>query len=158
VSGVIFRIQQGISPGYGYSAIIIAWLAKLNPWAVIPVSVLFAGLLNGGFAIQTSKVPAAYTPAWTEHMTAGLGWIAFVLVIFATWNPLRLPPRHLPVRCRGRHRLPGATARDPGLRYPPEEASVPGDPGRDAPDRPGAAPDAHAERAGPAILSRGVAA
>ncbi len=59
VSGVIFRIQQGISPGYGYSAIIIAWLAKLNPWAVIPVSVLFAGLLNGGFALQTSKVPAA---------------------------------------------------------------------------------------------------
>lgn len=59
VSGVIFRIQQGISPGYGYSAIIIAWLAKLNPLAVIPVSVLFAGLLNGGFALQTSKVPAS---------------------------------------------------------------------------------------------------
>lgn len=59
VSGAIFRVQQGISPGYGYSAIIIAWLARLNPWAAVPVAVLFAGLLNGGFALQTSKVPAA---------------------------------------------------------------------------------------------------
>jgi len=32
----------------------------------------------------------AYTPAWTENMTGGLGWIAIALVIFATWNPLRL--------------------------------------------------------------------
>src|SRR5439155_1193417 len=32
----------------------------------------------------------AYTPAWTENMTAGLGWIAIALVIFSTWNPLRL--------------------------------------------------------------------
>ena len=61
VSGTIFRVQQGISPGYGYSAIIIAWLAKLNPWAAVPVAILFAGLLNGGFALQTSKVPAAIT-------------------------------------------------------------------------------------------------
>lgn len=61
VSGMIFRVQQGISPGYGYSAIIIAWLAKLNPWAAVPVAVLFAGLLNGGYALQTSKVPAAIT-------------------------------------------------------------------------------------------------
>lgn len=33
----------------------------------------------------------AFTPAWTENMTSGLGWIAIALVIFATWNPLRLP-------------------------------------------------------------------
>lgn len=59
VSGVIFRIQQGISPGYGYSAIIVAWLANLHPLAVVPVAVFFAGLLNGGFAVQTSGVPAA---------------------------------------------------------------------------------------------------
>lgn len=61
VSGTIFRVQQGLSPGYGYTAIIIAWLAKLNPWAAVPVAVLFAGLLNGGYALQTSKVPAAIT-------------------------------------------------------------------------------------------------
>ena len=31
VAGVIHRIQQGISPGYGFSAIIVAWVARLTP-------------------------------------------------------------------------------------------------------------------------------
>ncbi|WP_199617363.1 ABC transporter permease [Paenibacillus alkalitolerans] len=30
-----------------------------------------------------------YTPSWTEGMTAGKGWIAVALVIFARWNPVR---------------------------------------------------------------------
>ena len=59
VAGVIHRIQQGISPGYGFSAIIVAWVARLNPWAIVLVAVLFAALLNGGFVIQTTGVPGA---------------------------------------------------------------------------------------------------
>ena len=59
VSGIIGRIQQGISPGYGYSAIIIAWLARLHPWGTVAVAVGFAALINGGYALQTSGVPAA---------------------------------------------------------------------------------------------------
>jgi ABC-type uncharacterized transport system permease subunit len=59
VSGVIHRIQQGLSPGYGFTAIIVAWVAQLRPWAVVWVAVLFAALLNGGFVIQTTGVPAA---------------------------------------------------------------------------------------------------
>jgi simple sugar transport system permease protein len=59
VSGVIHRIQQGLSPGYGFTAIIVAWVAQLQPWAVVVVAVLFAALLNGGFVIQTTGVPAA---------------------------------------------------------------------------------------------------
>lgn len=59
VSGVIHRIQQGLSPGYGFTAIIVAWVARLNPWAVVLVALLFAALLNGGFVIQTAGVPAA---------------------------------------------------------------------------------------------------
>lgn len=59
VSGITQRLQHGISPGYGYSAIIIAWLARLNPWAVVVVSFLFGGLLVGGYSIQTSGFPAA---------------------------------------------------------------------------------------------------
>ncbi|HZQ05763.1 MAG TPA: ABC transporter permease [Anaerolineae bacterium] len=54
VAGVVHRLQDRISPGYGFTAIIIAWLSKLNPWAVIPVSILFGGLLIGSREIQPS--------------------------------------------------------------------------------------------------------
>ncbi len=59
VSGVIQRLQPSISPGYGYTAIIIAWLARLNPFAIVGVSFLMGGLLVGGYNMQTSGLPAA---------------------------------------------------------------------------------------------------
>ncbi len=59
VSGITHRLQHGISPGYGYTAIIVAWLAKLNPGAVVGVSFLFSALLVGGYSTQTSGLPAA---------------------------------------------------------------------------------------------------
>lgn len=59
VSGIIHRLQSNFSPGYGYSAIIIAWLARLNPIASIFVSFLFGGLIVGGYAVQTSGLPAS---------------------------------------------------------------------------------------------------
>lgn len=54
VAGVVHRLQERISPGYGFTAIIIAWLAKLNPWALVPVAIVFGGLLIGSREIQPS--------------------------------------------------------------------------------------------------------
>jgi simple sugar transport system permease protein len=49
-----------ISAGYGFTAIIVAWLAKLNPLFVIVSGLFFAGILVGGDAIQISLgLPAA---------------------------------------------------------------------------------------------------
>lgn len=59
VSGIIGKLQHGISPGYGYTAIIIAWLSKLNPLVILIVSVLFGALQVGGYAVQVVGVPAA---------------------------------------------------------------------------------------------------
>lgn len=59
VSGVTHRLMYGISPGYGYTAIIVAWLAKLNPWGLIVSSVLFGGLIVGGYSVQTIGLPAS---------------------------------------------------------------------------------------------------
>ncbi len=53
VSGVIHRLQHAISPGYGYTAIIIAWLSRLNPMATVLVAILFGGLLVGGFSVRS---------------------------------------------------------------------------------------------------------
>ncbi|MCK6623989.1 MAG: ABC transporter permease [Anaerolineae bacterium] len=52
ITGVVHRLQERISPGYGYTGIIVAWLAKLNPFAVILVSILFGALILAGREIQ----------------------------------------------------------------------------------------------------------
>ena len=57
ISGVVHRLQGAISPGYGFTGIIVAWLAKLNPLVVILVSILFGGLILAGREIQPSGVP-----------------------------------------------------------------------------------------------------
>ncbi|MBW7881125.1 MAG: ABC transporter permease [Caldilineaceae bacterium] len=69
VAGVVHRLQERFSPGYGFTAIIIAWLAKLNPLAIIPVSYLFGGLLVASDAIQ---------PAGIARMLQGV--VLFVVV------------------------------------------------------------------------------
>jgi len=49
-----------VSSGYGFTAIIVAWLAKLNPLYAVVSGIFFAGILVGGDAIQISLgLPAA---------------------------------------------------------------------------------------------------
>jgi simple sugar transport system permease protein len=57
ITGVVHRLQGSISPGYGFTGIIIAWLARLNPFAVVVVSVLFGAILLAGREIQPSGIP-----------------------------------------------------------------------------------------------------
>jgi len=47
---------------------------------------MLGGMLVG---LGGAHLSLAYTPGWTEGLTAGRGWIAIALVIFATWDPLR---------------------------------------------------------------------
>ncbi len=56
VSGVVHRLQEQFSPGYGFTAILVAWLARLNPWAVVVVAVLLGGLLVGGREVQPAGI------------------------------------------------------------------------------------------------------
>ncbi|MCI0553356.1 MAG: ABC transporter permease [Anaerolineae bacterium] len=58
VSGVVHRLQTSpLAAGYGFTGIIVAWLAKLNPIAIILVSVLFGALILAGREIQPSGIP-----------------------------------------------------------------------------------------------------
>jgi len=60
VAGISHRLQKGLTVGYGYTAIIVAWMGQLNPWGVVLVAILLAGLLVGGDQIQiTMRLPAA---------------------------------------------------------------------------------------------------
>lgn len=55
------RLQPSIMAGYGYTAIVVAWLAKLNPLAIGIASFLLAGLRVGLETLQLDlRVPAAF--------------------------------------------------------------------------------------------------
>jgi len=56
VAGITHRLMrpEAISPGYGYTAIIVAWLARLNPLIGILAALFMAIILVGGQQIQIS--------------------------------------------------------------------------------------------------------
>ena len=48
-------------------------------------------LIGGALAgVGGAYLSLGYTPTWVEGMTAGRGWIAVGLVVFGTWDPLRV--------------------------------------------------------------------
>ena len=93
VAGLTRRLY-GLTVGYGYTAIIVAWLAALNPWGVIMVAFLMAGLLVGGDQLQI----AMQTPAAVSEVLQG-AILFFVLgsSIFANYRiRIKRTPRLAP--------------------------------------------------------------
>lgn len=87
VSYLLFRTRIGLiiravgdshasAHALGYSVIGVRYAA-----------VACGGLLSG---LAGGYLSLAYTPQWIENMTAGRGWIALALVVFASWMPGRL--------------------------------------------------------------------
>jgi ABC-type uncharacterized transport system permease subunit len=61
VSGVTFALYDGMSPGYGYTAIAVALLAGLNPLGVLGAGLLFGALEGGAGAMQREAgIPAVW--------------------------------------------------------------------------------------------------
>jgi len=56
------------------------------------VRIRYAAVMFGGACagLGGAYLSVAYTPLWTEGLTAGRGWIALALVVFATWKPGRV--------------------------------------------------------------------
>lgn len=78
-SGLILRAvgENDLSAhSIGYSVILVRYAA-----------VAFGGAMAG---IAGSCFPLLLTPQWAERLTAGRGWIALALVVFAAWRPFRL--------------------------------------------------------------------
>ena len=58
VSGVVHKIQANISPGFGYTGIIVATLARFSPLYIVPMAVLFGALVVSGVELQTLGLPS----------------------------------------------------------------------------------------------------
>lgn len=62
VVGVQRRMIENLSPGFGYTGIIVALLGRTNPIGVLAAAILFAALQVGGTSMQTaSGVPSTLT-------------------------------------------------------------------------------------------------
>jgi len=62
VAGPIGRLQQEISPGYGFAAIIVAWIGRLHPIGVVFGALLMSLLYLGGESAQMGMgLPSAIT-------------------------------------------------------------------------------------------------
>ncbi len=62
VLGEQHRLMDGVSGGVGFTGIIVALLAKLNPIAVIPAAVLYGGMTVGANAMQRrAGIPSSIT-------------------------------------------------------------------------------------------------
>jgi len=81
-------------------------------------AVLFGGAMSG---LGGAYLSVAYTPLWSEGMTAGRGWISLALVVFSTWKPLRLI---LGAYLFGFFSIAQLHAQGFGVRVPPEFLSM----------------------------------
>jgi simple sugar transport system permease protein len=60
-SATLNRLQPSVMAGYGYTAIVVAWLARLNPLGIALFAFLLAGMLVGVDGLQLElQVPAAF--------------------------------------------------------------------------------------------------
>jgi ABC-type uncharacterized transport system permease subunit len=83
VLGFHYRLYVGLSPGYGFTGIIVALLGRLNPIGVVFSSLLFSALIVGASQMQSAVgVPAAIA-----------GTIQGVVILFVLGTELLLDYR-----------------------------------------------------------------
>ncbi len=87
VSWFLFRTRVGLtlrSVGDNHHS---AHALGINVIGIRYLAVMFGGACAGLAGAHLSLV---YTPQWVENMSAGRGWIALALVVFASWRPFRV--------------------------------------------------------------------
>jgi simple sugar transport system permease protein len=86
VGGIHFQVMAGLSPGYGYTGIVIATLALLNPLAVLPAAFFFAVIITGAEAMSR----ATGVPVFLADVFQGVALISMLIAILFTRYRLRV--------------------------------------------------------------------
>ena len=109
---IVGRLLFGHDPLVYVSIVLLAvthWFLKHTRWGMIlravgdsdqsahaigypVIAIRYAAVAFGGAmaGLGGAYLSLVYTPLWAEHMTAGRGWIALALVVFASWRPTRV--------------------------------------------------------------------
>jgi ABC-type uncharacterized transport system permease subunit len=60
ICGIEYKLHQHISTGYGYTGIIVAWLARSNPFIIVIFAIFLSIILKGAASLQIAmRLPAA---------------------------------------------------------------------------------------------------
>ncbi len=86
VAGLHFQVMAGLSPGYGYTGIVIAMLARLNPLGVVPAALFFAAIATG--AENMSRQTGV--PVFLADVIQGTSLICMVAALLFTSYRLRI--------------------------------------------------------------------
>lgn len=78
-TGVHYRLIEGVTGGFGFTAIIVAQLGKNRPFGIAVAALVFASLTVGSAAMQR----AVGTPAMLSEMIEGLAVMFFIISEFA---------------------------------------------------------------------------
>jgi simple sugar transport system permease protein len=80
VSGTTYALFQNLSPGYGFTGIAVALLARLDPLGTIATGLLFAALEAGASAMQRE----AGVPAVAVYMVEAA--VIIVVLLADVWR------------------------------------------------------------------------
>jgi simple sugar transport system permease protein len=80
VGCVHFQVMCDISPGYGYSGIVIAMLARLNPLGVVPAAIFLAAVMTGAEAMSR----ATGVPVFLSDVIQGTALLAMLVALLFT--------------------------------------------------------------------------
>jgi ABC-type uncharacterized transport system permease subunit len=85
VSAISHRLYEKLSPGWGFEAIAVALVARLNPLAIVPAALLFGALDNGSQAMQRTQ---GISPELVQVIQA---LVILIILAFDTpaWSGLR---------------------------------------------------------------------
>jgi simple sugar transport system permease protein len=84
ITGVTFALCQNLSPGYGFTAIAVALLARLHPLGVLIAGAGFGALEAGASGMQRE----AGVPAVAVYVVQAV-IIVVVLLTLGRWRPAR---------------------------------------------------------------------
>jgi general nucleoside transport system permease protein len=85
-AGLHFQVMAGISTGYGYTGIVIAMLARLNPLGVVPSAIFFAIIITGAEAMSRSTG----VPVFLADVIQGTALMTMLIALLFTSYRLRV--------------------------------------------------------------------
>jgi len=84
--GLHFQVMAGISTGYGYTGIVIAMLARLNPLGVLPAAAFFAVVITGAEAMSR----ATGVPVFLSDVIQGTSLMTMLTALLFTEYRLKI--------------------------------------------------------------------